>query len=141
MVSFKSCLGKRNRSRPFPRGPLGFALGEEIQVSALLWPSQYSSTPALILWPESPETPPNLLSPNRDHRCDPAYTVPGWLPLQTSCPAAGASSLSVPTVSWQEPCRLGRRGPTNGMAPIWDVEVASTLWFSDPHIVCTGRAG
>lgn len=58
VVSFKSCLGKRNRSRPFPRGPLGFALGEEIQVSALLWPSQYSSTPALILWPESPETPP-----------------------------------------------------------------------------------
>lgn len=144
MVSFKSCLGPRNRRRPFPHGPLGFALGKEMQVSALLWlaitthrhpcPQPVAREPRV----------PNLLSPHRDHRCDPACTaVPGWLPrLQTSRarPLGPPASPSVPTISWQEPCWLGRKGPANRTATIWGMELTSTLWSSDPHVVCAGRA-
>lgn len=87
---------------------------------------------------------PNLLSPHRDHRCDPACTaVPGWLPLlQTSRaqPLGPPASPSVPTISWQEPCWLGRKGPANRTATIWGMELTSTLWSSDPHVVCAGRA-
>lgn len=45
-----------------------------------------------------------------------------------------------PHSSWQDSCCLGRRGPTHRMALIWDMELASTFWSLDPHIVCTGRA-
>lgn len=83
VVSFKSCLGKRNRSRLFPRGPLGFVLGKEMQVSALLWlgwPSQHTG-------PEDPE-PPTC--------CHPTETIAVTQRTHCSRMAASSPNLSCP---------------------------------------------
>lgn len=87
------------------------------------WPSQHTGTPVAI----APRAP-NLLSPNRDHRCDPAYTLfPDGCLFRPRARPLGPPAPS-PHRSWQDSCWLGRRGPTHRMAVIWDMELASTFW-------------
>lgn len=69
MVSFQSCLGKRNRSQRFHIG-LGVCAGRgDAGVRFAL-----ARLAITTHWARGPSAP-KLLSPNRDHRCDPACTL------------------------------------------------------------------